>query len=1005
MLLDKQFRRGVAAFMLLSMLGVSASLSAGTGIVRGKVIDKDSKDPLPGAVVQIVGTGVGMSTDLDGRFLLRNVPTGTQTVSVIYVGYKKMAAQVTVSEDMTVERDFSMTGEAIEGETVVVTAQAKGQLAAMNQQLTSNSIINVVSSDKMKELPDANIAESIGRLPGISLQRNAGEAYGVVVRGLSPKYNQVTIEGVPMSSTNYYDRGVDLSLLTDELVRSVEVSKSLRADMDADALGGTINLTLKSADPGLHYTVLGQGGYNNLRNTYRNYKFAGSVSDRFLDDQFGILAQGTIEQKQLPSDQFAGTYASPTFQSTTGTFYINTDAATLTEASLNRHRYGASLILDYASDFVDVKFYNVYDQKRDSNTTRTYVSGFNTNDFNYNIYASETKTEQRTHSVSALFKLEGTELPISLSYTKGNQATPNGMRFIFQQTNVPAVSASLRVYGEPSQLVAAQGVMDPTSVNSTLTDMRIRNTNLTDESYDAKIDWKVPFKLSESLSGKLSLGGKYHAVSRTSDNNEVRDYLLYGAGAGNRVDLINSFSYLRGLNANLQNGIPCGPFVDPNYTRKSILGYPIGPGFNAGQLVDMQSQYYFGQNNQLRYWNDGPSDFNQDYTDKEHLWAGYVMGEFKIGSDLTIVPGVRYQEEVTDISAYHIQLNGSNQNGLAGQPPTLVESKRSTPDWYPSVNIKYKATENVQVYGAVFKSLSLPSYGQINPLVTYTGGGPIVTGNPLLRPSTAWNFDLGASLSGNDIGLVTVNLFYKEISNLIYNMESFMPFWPYPVVGAPADIYDRLPGPGSGYYDTLWAVANNGKTLTASIPMNDPSKAYLRGIEISWQSHLWFLPGVLSGIVLDLNASYMSSKQVYPSFTIARVGGTIFRPIYNLLYQTVQAPLQDQPKAIYNAVLGWDYMGFSSRFSLRYQQTTLTSMDTQYGLRNSYYDNVLLFDISLKQQIIGNLYIFANATNVNTHIDNYYYSHPAYGTTPAGQLPTSEQTYGWSGQVGLTFSY
>ncbi len=404
MLVNKEFRRGVVACMLLSMLGVSASLSAGTGILRGKVIDKDSKDPLPGAVVQVVGTGVGMSTDLDGRFLLRNVPTGKQTVSVSYVGYKKMSAEVTVSENTTVERDFSMTGEAIEGETVVVTAQAKGQMAAINQQLSSNSIINVVSADKMKELPDANIAESIGRLPGISLQRNAGEAYGVVVRGLSPKYNEVTIEGIPMSSTNYYDRGVDLSLLTDELVRSVEVSKTLRPDMDADALGGTINLTLKSADPGLHYTVSGLGAYNNLRSTYRNYKFAGSVSNRFLDDQFGILAQGTIEQKQLPSDQFAGTYAAPTFQSTTGTFYVNTDAATLTEASVNRHRYGASLILDYASDFVDVKLYNVYDQKKDSNTTRTYVSDFNSNDFTSNIYANDTKTEQRTHSLSALFK-------------------------------------------------------------------------------------------------------------------------------------------------------------------------------------------------------------------------------------------------------------------------------------------------------------------------------------------------------------------------------------------------------------------------------------------------------------------------------------------------------------------------------------------------------------------------------------------------------------------------
>jgi outer membrane receptor for ferrienterochelin and colicin len=161
----------------------------------------------------------------------------------------------------------------------------------------------------------------------------------------------------------------------------------------------------------------------------------------------------------------------------------------------------------------------------------------------------------------------------------------------------------------------------------------------------------------------------------------------------------------------------------------------------------------------------------------------------------------------------------------------------------------------------------------------------------------------------------------------------------------------------------------------------------------------------LNGIVLDLNASYMSSRQLYPSFAIKRVGGTAFNPIYNLFYQTVAGPLQNQPKAIYNAILGWDYMGFSSRFSLRYQQQTLTSMDTQYGLQNSYYDNVTLFDISLKQQIIGNLAIFANATNVNAHIDNYYFSHPAYAAVAEGQLPTSQQTYGWAVQLGLTYFY
>ena len=994
--------RVVIASAVVSLLTMHWALAATSGSVAGRVVDKETGGPLPGANVVIQGTSIGGSTDLDGKYNLRTVPTGRISIRVTYVGYLTLTQEVTVSGDSTLTQDFRLSPQAIKGETVVVTGQARGQMEAINQQLASNSIINVVSADKMKELPDANIAESIGRLPGISLQRNAGEAYGVVVRGLSPKYNQVTIEGVPMSSTNYFDRGVDLSLLSDDLVRGVEVSKTLRADLDADALGGTVNLTLKSADPGLHYNVLGYGGYNHLRDSYNNYKFTGAVSDRFLDDMFGVYVQGNIEQKQLPSDQFAGAYATPTYQPTTGQFYVNTSSATLTDASVNRHRYGASLILDYASDFVDVKLFNVFDEKRDSTISRTYTSYFLSTSLQDNINVNETKTTQETHSLAAMFKPWGTELPVSLSYTKGEQTIPNGMEFWFQELNLSSLSPNQVVYGRPSELIHAQGVNDP--VLSTLWNLFDSNTKLTDESYDAKIDWRVPFKFSDSYSGKLSLGGKYHTVDRTSARSRLWYDVQWGGSKNRRVYLIDEFSYLHGTNADLEGGVQAYPFADPNYSRTNILGYPIGPGYDPYRLMSMMNAIYPAW--QDRFYTEGPSSFNQNYTDKEHTWAGYLMAELNIGSDLTVVPGVRYQEEVTDISAYHVQLNGSNQNGLAGQAPILVESKRNTPDWYPSVNIKYRATENIQVVGAAYKSLSLPSYGEINPLVQYDASGQaITTANPLLRPSTAWNFDLGASYASNDLGLVTVNLFYKEISNLIYSMQSFMPFWPYPVTGAPSDIYDRLPGPASGYYDTTWANANNAKNFFTNIPMNDPTKAYLRGIEISWQTHLWYLPGLLSGIVLDLNASYMSSKQVYPSFLLTKVGGSAFNPIYNLVYQTVAGPLQDQPRAIYNAILGWDYMGFSSRFSLRYQQLTLQSMDTQYGLRNSYYDDVLLFDISLKQRIIGNLAVFANATNVNNHTDSYYYSHPAYGAVAAGQLPTSVQTYGWLVQLGLSFLY
>jgi TonB-dependent receptor len=987
----------VAVYMVMALL-VSSKLAfaAGSGVIQGKVLDKQTNDELPGASVLVKGTNIGASTDLNGSFVINNAPSGEQTLVVSYVGYNSTTLTVEVPENGKVTETIHLEATAIQGKAVVVTAQAVGQMQSINQELSANQIVNVVSAEKMKELPDANIAESIGRLPGISLERNAGEAYAVVIRGLSPQYNEVTIEGVPMTSTNYYDRGIDLSLLGDDLVKGVEVSKTLSADMDADALGGTVNLTLRTAQPGFHYDVRGNGGYDNLRSSYDNYKFSGSASTRILDDHVGILAQGDAELKQLPSNQFNGAYAVPVRQPN-GQFTVSTQSAELTDNLTKRHRYGASLILDYKSDLVDVKFFNVYDQKSDSNVTRNFTTNFSNNSFLDQIFINETKTSQRVHSLQALFKFDGTELPISLSYTKGDQSVPNGQEFDFLESGVGIpISSSALIYGSPSTLIRAQGVMNP--AQSTLWNLYDSNTELTDGEYDAKIDWKIPFKFSDDVTGNLSVGGKYHGVSRTSSNTRVYYNVQYGGSALRRINFINEFAFLKGVDPTNSSGIPAPPFLDPGYTTSNILGYPIGPGYDVYKLSYVMNTIYPAW--LPVFYDDGVGDFNQDYNDNEKTYAGYVMGQFNIGERLTLVPGIRYQEERTDISAYQIWVNGANQNGLGGQAPRLVDSKRDNPNWFPSVNIKYKATDNIQLLAAAYRSVSLPSYGQVNPLVIYQSSTAIVTNNPLLRPSTAWNYDLGASLYSNVIGLFTADLFYKEISDLIYNMQNYYPFAPYPIVGAPADINDRLPG--KSYFDSSLVAINGEKGLSSSIPMNDPAPAYLRGIEFSWQTHLWYLPGLLSGIVLDLNLSLMSSSQMYPSFAV--VGPKIGNKD-TLAYQTTEGSLQNQPKAIYNAILGWDYKGFSSRFSFRYQQQTLTSIDTRYGLENSYYDNVLLVDISLKQQLVDHLALFANATDVNNHIDNYYFSHPAYLAVPAGQLPTSGQTYGWDLQVGATFSY
>jgi len=1002
----------VASFFVFETL-----YAAGLGTIKGRVLDKTTSDPLIGANLVVVNTSLGGSANLDGTVIVRGVPAGLQTLKISYVGYQPLTVQVNVVEDSVLEQEFHLSAQPIKGQEVVVTAQARGQNEAINQQLASSTLINVVSSEKMKELPDANIAESIGRLPGVSLQRNAGEADAVVVRGLSPKYNNITIEGVPMVSTSYGDRGIDLSLLSDDLVRGVELSKTLRPDMDADALGGTVNLTLKTAQEGFHYDVRGNGGYTKLDDSYNNYKVAGTVGDRFLDNNsVGLLLQGNVEEKQLPADQFNGSYAAPqglVLANGDSIYNLSTQSANLQEIKTTRKRYGASAILDYSSDFVDMKFYSVYDQKRDSTITRSNQTTFLSGQFLDQIFASDTKTEQRTHSLQFLFKPWKTELPISISYTRGDVRTPLAQQldiYGYEPANFTPVKLPATNFVQPSVLMAYNGVQQPN--NSELQHLYMQSNALTDISYDAKADWKIHFSMSEDFSGVLSVGGKYHGVDRTNTQYKAGPSIQYGGPAGTRVQLID---YLTAKYPGFysdpsdQTGIQAFNFVDPNYKGGAILGYPIGPQYDVYKLLSINSYFYANQgpasaDNSYRL--DGVNSYNQNYTDKEHSDAGYLMGEFNIGTSLTVIPGARFQQENTDITSYHILVDPLSPTGIVGLP-SPSESKRNNPYWYPSVNVKYKASEKVQLLAAVYRSVSLPSFIDIDPVLVFSPGPApqIAGGNPLLKPSTATNFDLAATVSDNNIGLFTVDLFYKQISNLIYTMQNYQPFLTSPVIGGPSDIRDRVPA--AAYYDTNFAKQVTGKlsNIYTNIPMNNPEAAYLRGVEFSWQTHLWYLPGVLSGIVLDLNASFMGSNQLYPYFTSVKTGGSAISPVFSLVYQTRSGQLQDQPKATYNAILGWDYEGFSSRVSFRYQQVTLTGLDTRYSVRDAYYDNVLLIDISARQKLIGELAVFADVTNVNSHIDNYYLNYYNGNNGTSGHLPTSEQTYGLNAQLGISYLF
>jgi TonB-dependent receptor len=456
-------KKGIHLALVICITSIfSMGALAQNATIKGKVTDALSGEPLIGTNIAIMGTSLGTSSDLNGDYTIAAIPPGTHTIVFRYIGYKTIEQpEVTLDPGEELIIDMALEPEAIMGEEVVVTIQATGQRAAINQQLAANNISNIVSSAKIREVPDVNAAESIGRLPGVSLRRSGGEGNQVVVRGLSPQYTIVEVDGVRLQGVGL-GRDVGLSTISSEMLDGIELSKTLTPDKDADAIGGVVNLRTRTAESDFHFDLLAQGGYNVLENSLGNYKFGANVGSRFLDNRLGVLASGTMEQVWRSSDRYTAGY-SEEFQpsgdtSETGELIYDrnyyTQNENLREYKKLRHRYHGGLVVDFKNEWMDLRFNNTYSQMIDENEIRQ--SQFRHSSFDYRHLISDSRPDERiqAHSFSGLFRFLNTELNLDAQWSKTTLENDNDL-YVFEDNYNLAVRPTEedRLFAEPYQLM------------------------------------------------------------------------------------------------------------------------------------------------------------------------------------------------------------------------------------------------------------------------------------------------------------------------------------------------------------------------------------------------------------------------------------------------------------------------------------------------------------------------------------------------------------------------
>lgn len=933
---------GLLAGLLLLTTGPAL---AQTGAASGRVTDAESGEPLPGAYVSFAGTALRDASDIQGDYRISNVPTGEQTLVVSYIGYVADSIAVRIAAGETLRQDVALRFATIAGQEVVVSAQLEGQTQAINQQLTSNTIVNVVSSDRIRELPDQNAAESVGRLPGISIQRNAGEGQQIVVRGLSPRFNSVTVNGERIPSTDPDSRAVDLSLISPDVLAGIEVFKALTPDMDADAIGGTVNLVIRRAPEGLRGNLSLQSGYNDQSSSFGQYRGSFTASNRFLGSRLGMLATGSIQRATRDSDVLTADY---TFRQQVGDnpARIDVENFNLATRTETRDRYNGSVALDYqlpaGGSLMLSSFVGRTDRDEIQLRKRYRVGSFTTE---YDLRDRQLFSQLFNASLSGYHPFSRVEVDWQGAYSYTLNKTPYSNYGRFVETGAFETGLPFDQGPEVIPGFARNNLAATVFQYGTFNPERTADGDLT-----AQLNLKAPFSLGRSLAGYFKVGGKLRNKRRTRDLDEFRTPFA----ETNVIAAENPGLFTLYRNA----GILFENFANTSFSDDEILNgqYTINAALDAGALDAFHEQF------QDRYAVNVFTELS-DYIAREQVTAGYAMMELNLGSKLLFLPGVRYERTANDYTGTFGSLRGN-----LGDIGTLRDTTggQTYGEWLPMVHLRYRILRTLSLRLAATRTLSRPDYFNLVPFQRINEAElTLEQGNPNIRHTKAWNYDAIVSYI-TPVGLFSVGGFYKKLRDIDYRKEEFR----------------VSEGPFANYRITE--------------PTNaERSEVY--GLELDAQTNLSFLPGLLSGVVVNANYTLVHSETPFPFFEI---GPRSTAPPYApTLIDTVRVGrLPGQSQNVANLSLGYERGGFSGRVSMIYQGNSLLTVGRRAEL-DGFTQAFTRWDASLSQRLgfADGLTVYLNINNVTNTPEGAY----------LGQviLPSREEYFGWTADAGVRYRF
>ncbi len=919
------------------------------GGISGHVTD-NSGSVLQGARIELQPVGTIVASNIQGEFFINDVTPGTFTVSITFVGFNQFTKQVTVAAGQIATVDAKLEVESQNLEVLVTAERASGEAAAVNRELTADNIVQVLPSEVIRSLPNANMADALGRLPSVTIERDEGEGKYVQLRGTEPRLANLTIDGVNTPSPESGVRQIKLDAIPADIVDSVEINKTLQANMDPDGIGGSVNLVTKTAGERPTVNISGMGGYTPITNGRGLVETAGTVGQRFgPNKRFGALIGGTYDWNGRGIDDLEPVPDIATFPGGSSARYF--EAIDIREYRYYRSRWGLAGSVDY----------------KPSDGSTIYIRGLYSDFKNYGdrwVYSLTDNTQG-----------------IKLLGSNGCATDPTTGLTTAPCTGVPSFNDQIRRpdYGIGSILLGGKHVLTTTWYAWDISASRSRQLGqigdrtasfnadgLATSSFQYDLANTKSFYLPQwtpacfteaytnqsnfplhrmqtnhGLTAQLNLQGsgavakRYHLRSRLST-------IEIGAKFRNAHKFANTFT------DNFSSSGTGTPLLLSQFSNKLTNNnyyngaYKLGPNPNFFDIYNAFLADKSANPNNYSLSTDTSSQFDLI----EKVSAGYVMNTIDFNK-IRLVAGVRFEGTNLDTVT---PIFDANNNFLGN-----TKLNGSYVKVLPSASLRFALKSDTNLRLVYSRGFSRPDPQEIAQAVskdTSVTPNVISLGNPNLKPETADNVDVLFEHYLNPFGVITAGYFYKNLVDPIVTHQCNPPTNCQPFPGA-----------------------------IVTQPINAGS-AWINGFEAAYLQHLTFLPGAFAGLGISANYGYTASR-------------TSFGPDFSRT---------DHPRLVRNAPHTWnvsptyDRGRVSLRVGLSYNAQNIAGYGdgTSRPTGDNYFYPHLQFDAQGSVKMARGLTFVMYGLNINNEVFGFYNGSPQYMVQREFYKPTIAAGLRWS---------